>query len=93
MRAWTSITFSSSICVAGVIKKVYEHLNFESDLSLSNIDFNTSGLGSNKNLEEDLSDPTNAKQSLVLYSYEEILKKYGVKENKNLRTNETHRIK
>lgn len=76
-KTWNGITFNTTTCIASVISRIYEILNYGEDLSGS---FSSSS-------KEPKTNMSMSANLTATYTFEEIFKKYDIDSNKNLRTN------
>lgn len=81
-KIWNGITFNTSTCIATIISRIYELLNYGDDLS-------SSFSSSSKDVKTNMSISSNL---TTTFTFEEVFKRYDVDGNKNIRTNPESRL-
>jgi len=81
-KTWNGITFNTTTCIATIINRIYELLNYGDDLSGS---FSSSSKEPKANMSMNASF-TNT------FTFEEVFKRYDIDGNRNLRTNPESRL-
>lgn len=75
-KTWNEITFNTTTCIGTIVSRIYELLNYGEDLNGS--------FSSSKDSKTNMSMSANL---TTTYTFQEIFNMYGVRDNKNFRTN------
>lgn len=81
-KTWNQITFNTTTCIGTIISKIYELLNYGEDLNGS--------FSSSKDSKTNMSMSANL---TTTYTFQEIFNMYGIRDNKNFRTNPESELK